>query len=152
MTPTRSGPGALAGAAEAKGNTTGRRIKPNFSREQEVARAFAWGERPAPRRLRLRSFRPLAKGALRGFATVELPCGLVLCDVAIFAGRNGLWASLPSKPRLDQNGRHRSDINGKPQYTSVAEWKTRELADRFSTAVIALIRAGHPGSLDGAGR
>jgi hypothetical protein len=104
VTPTDNDPGALAGAAEANGNTIGRRTKLNFSREQEVARAFAWGEKPAPRRLRLRSFRPLSKGALCGFATVELPSGLVLRDVAIFAGRNGSWASLPSSQGLLRMG------------------------------------------------
>lgn len=57
-----------------------------------------------PGRMRLRKWRPIVKGALRGLCEVELLSGLILHDVAIFAGRNGSWASLPSKPFLDQDG------------------------------------------------
>ena len=95
MTSERSGPGAPASAAEAKGNDTECSFSPNFSRKQAAAHAATWGDKLVPRRTMLRGFRPLVKGALRGFVTVELPCGLVLHDVAIFAGRNGPWASLP---------------------------------------------------------
>jgi len=152
MTPERNGPGAPASAAEAKGNNTDRSFSPNFSREQAAAHAVAWGDKPSSRRMMLRSFRPLAKGALRGFATIELPSGLVLHDVAIRAGRNGPWASLPSKPVLDRDGRHRSDTNGRHQYAPVAEWRSRELADRFSAALVELVRAAHPDALNGAVR
>jgi hypothetical protein len=148
----RRGPGALAGAAEAKGNNTGCSFSPNFRREQARRTRLLGGTHRRPRRLRLRSFRPLAKGAPRGFASVEVPFGLVLHDVAIFAGRNGPWASLASRPLLDQDGRHRSEINGKPQYTPVAEWRSRELADRFWAAVIELVGAAPPDALDEAGR
>jgi len=141
MPSERNGPGAPASAAEAKGNNSDRSFSLNFSREQAAAHAVAWGDKLVPRRTMLRGFRPLVKGALRGFVTVELPCGLVLHDVAIFAGRNGPWASRPSKPVLNQDGRHRSDINGKPQYAAVAEWRSRELARQVSVVAVDLMRA-----------
>ena len=152
MTNKRNGPGAPASAAEAKGNNSDRSFSLNFSREQAAAHAVAWGDKLVPRRTMLRGFRPLVKGALRGFVTVELPCGLVLHDVAIFAGRNGPWASLPSKPVLDRDGCQRSDTNGKPQYAPIAEWRSRELADRFSAAIVKLVRTAHPDAQNGAVR
>ena len=44
--------------------------------------AATWGRPPAPERPRMRlvSWKPLIKGALRGFATLELPIGLKLID------------------------------------------------------------------------
>ena len=54
------------------------------------------------------------------------------------------WVNLPAKPQLDRNGQPRTDINGKPLYTSIVEWGDRDLRDRFSEAVIGAIReAGH---------
>jgi hypothetical protein len=140
----------------------GNRARIGFAAERRLDTTIApsaatratWGE-PAtaqqPRRMALRRWRPMHRATLRGFADIELPSGLVLHDVAIFAGRNGPWASLPSKPVLDQDGRHRINIAGKPQYAPVAEWRSRELADRFSADVTELVRAAHPDALDGGG-
>ncbi len=105
----------------------------------------AGADRP---RLRLVAFTPRVQGALRGFATVELPIGLKLHDVPILAGEFGPWAAMPSKAALDRDRRQKT-VAGKPLFTPVAEWRSRELADRFSAAVIALVRAAHPDALDG---
>ncbi|MFI4948007.1 MAG: hypothetical protein ACHQC9_04335 [Alphaproteobacteria bacterium] len=87
---------------------------------------------------------------MRGFATIELPSGLVLHQCPVFRGSDGkAWVALPAKPVLDRDGRHRHDINGKPQYAPVAEWRSRAIADRFSAAIIELVRTAHPGALDG---
>lgn len=97
--------------------------------------------------MRLVSWRPLPKNALRGFATVELPIGLTVVDCPVLVSNGKPWASLPSKPQIDREGRHRADINGKPAYTAILSWRDRDLADRFSQAVVDLIRAEHPGDL-----
>jgi hypothetical protein len=58
---------------------------------------------------------------------------------------------LPSKPVLDQNGKHKVDANNKPQYMPVLEWRDRDLSDRFRAAVVELVRAKHPDAVgDGA--
>jgi hypothetical protein len=101
--------------------------------------------------MRLISWKPLAKGSLRGFATVELlPLGLRLVDCPVLAteGRR-VWAALPSKPQLDKYGRQKTDINGYRIYIPTVEWKSRELADHWSAAVVALVRQAHPDDLDG---
>jgi hypothetical protein len=113
--------------------------------------AATWGRPPAPERPRMRlvSWKPLIKGALRGFATLELPIGLKLIDCPILIGRDGPWASLPSKPQVDKEGRQKVDVNGKRAFEPVLEWRDRALSDRFSDAVVALVRAEHPHAFDG---
>jgi hypothetical protein len=110
----------------------------------DAAIADGYGDRPAPRHLRLVSWQPFRKGPPRGFATIELPIGLRIFDVPIRTGANGLWAGLPAKPEIDRDGRRKTDINGKPVYAEVLRWRDRELSDRFSRAVVALVRQAHP--------
>lgn len=57
------------------------------------------------------------------------------------------WASLPARPMLDHDGRH-VIRDGEPQYAPILRWRTRDLADQFSTAVVELVRRAHPGALD----
>ena len=96
----------------------------------------------------LRSFRPLAKGKLKGFASVELPCGRVLVDLPVFTGRDGPWTGLPRKAALESERRQKLDANGQPSFQAVAQWCSRDLADQFSAAIIQLVRATHPSALD----
>jgi hypothetical protein len=112
-----------------------------------------WGAKPEapPQRMRLISFKPLVKNSLRGFATIELPIGLKISDIPVLISHNKAWASLPSKPQLDRDGQHKKDINGKPAYTAMLEWRDRDLADRFSQAVVELVKAVHPNAFDDAG-
>jgi hypothetical protein len=115
----------------------------------EAATAVGYGDRPPARQLlRLVSWKPLVRGSLRGFATVEISSiGLKIIDVPVLTSANGVWATLPSKPELDSEGRRKIDINGKPTWASVVEWKSRELRERFSDAVIAAVRQAHPDDL-----
>jgi hypothetical protein len=106
---------------------------------------------PRPRTIVLVAWRPVVKGALRGFATVELPIGLKLVDCPVYVGKNGPWASLPAKPQIDRDGRQKTDAAGKPTYAAILEWRDRALADRFSEVVIAAVRTVHPEALDGGG-
>jgi hypothetical protein len=103
----------------------------------------------ANRRMTLRRWRPLQRATLRGFADVELPNGLQIDDIAAHVRDGRAWASLPARPMLDQDGRH-VIRDGKPQYAPILRWRTRDLADRFSTAVVELVRRAHPNTLDGA--
>jgi hypothetical protein len=109
---------------------------------EETARA---AERP---RMRLLDFRPVVKGALRGFARVELPPGLYIPDAMLFTSQGKSWAALPSKPVLDADGRQKRDADGKLQYVPAVQWKSRELQERFSAALVQLVREQFPGALD----
>jgi hypothetical protein len=100
--------------------------------------------------MRLISWKPLIKNSLRGFCSIELPIGLKVHDVPVLVSNGKTWASLPSKPVLDREGQH-AEVSGKKQYASILEWRDRELANRFSDAVLNLVRAQHPEALDGGG-
>jgi hypothetical protein len=103
-------------------------------------------------RLRLISFKPLVKNSLRGFAEVEFPNGLRLLDCPVLVSNGKAWCSLPSKPLIDREGRQKRDANGKPAFSPVLEWRDRDLANRFSEAVVGLVREAHPGALEGDSR
>jgi hypothetical protein len=113
----------------------------------DVAHAVAWGDRPPPKPMRLISFKPIIKGSLRGFATVELPIGLVIEECPVLVGLHGAWAALPSKPVLDREGRQ-AKPDGKPQYAAIMKWRDRELQNRFSQAVVDLVRDYDSDALD----
>ena len=124
---------------------------------QVAGQRFDIGDRSPAQRIypllgiRLCGFRPLPKGALIGFADIELPGGLLVHDCPIFRAKDGgAWAALPVKPVFDRDRRQKADINGKRQFAPVLEWRSRELANRFSVAVIALVEQACPGALAGA--
>jgi hypothetical protein len=98
-------------------------------------------------RLRLLKWRPVAKGALRGFADVEFWFGLKIADCPVLVSHGRAWVSFPGRPVLT-DGRHRQDEHGKPAYATLLSWRDRKLQDRFSAAVIELLLEAHPGALD----
>jgi hypothetical protein len=100
--------------------------------------------------MRLLSWKAVRKGDLVGFATVMLPIGLKVVDCPVLVSHGKVWAALPSKPQVDKDGRQRIGADGKPAYAVILEWRSRELADGFSAAVVALVRAEHAEDLEGA--
>ena len=93
---------------------------------------------------RVLEWRPLQKGALLGFAKVEMPSGMVIAEVTIMRGERGEWASPPSKPLIGRDGAPMKDAAGKPRYAPLVSFTSKELRDRFSAAVIEALRATHP--------
>lgn len=104
-------------------------------------------EPPARPQMRLLDWHPLRKSSLRGFATIELPIGLRIVDCPVLVSGGTTWATLPGKPRLDETGRQRRDDSGKPLYSNLLDWRTRELREGFSDRVVALVRQAHPDDL-----
>jgi hypothetical protein len=99
-------------------------------------------------RMQLLEWKRVGKGALVAHATVLLPSGLRIGDVAIFQKDGTQWAQLPSGPMRHAEGELLKDDRGKIRYRSPLKWKTRELQERFSHALIELIEAER-GALDG---
>lgn len=95
-------------------------------------------------------FRSVVKNSLRGFATVKMSNGLIIKDISVLTGRNGPWCSMPAKPVFGTDGKPKIGTNGRPLYTSILEWRDRDLQDKFSAAVIDLILAQYPNAFDGA--
>lgn len=122
---------------------TASRPTPSELRRGEAA---AWGRPPGERpSMRLLRWKPLVKNSLRGFADVELPNGLQIREIPVFTSSPGrCWAALPGRPQI-VDGRQKTGPDGKPKYTPIMEWRSRELSDAFSAKLIALIREQHPG-------
>lgn len=97
--------------------------------------------------LRLRLWRPLRRGALRGFAAVDLPCGLEIADVMVFVGAGGLYARLPQRPRV-RDGRQLKSEDGVLLWDAPFVWQSRRLADAFSAAVVEAVRQRAPQDLE----
>src|ERR1700687_4616526 len=106
-------------------------------------------ERP---RVRLIEWRPIRRNTLCGFAIVEMPNGLVIRELSIHEKAGKRWVGMPAKPVLGQDGRQIENHAHKKQWAVLVGWRDRDLADRFSGAVVELVRAEHPGDLDGGGR
>lgn len=98
------------------------------------------------RLLRLVAFKPLKKGALLGFATIEMAPGLTIADCPLQSSHGRVWCGLPAKPVLDQAGRQ-VEASGKKQYAAILKWRDRALSDRFSERVVELVREQYPEAL-----
>jgi hypothetical protein len=99
--------------------------------------------------MRLLGWRRLRQGRLLGFATAELPIGLIIDEIPVLRGPEGLWGAMPSRVELNPDGRTvRTGGDGKPLYRSIARWKSRRLANAFSNRIIELVRAAHAEDLD----
>lgn len=92
-------------------------------------------------------WKPLCKGALCSFVTATLPSGMILHEVSVLITNGKTWASPPSKPMLDRDGRVMTDDAGKRRYSPIIEFATKEIRDRFLDAIIAALVAAHPGAL-----
>jgi hypothetical protein len=93
--------------------------------------------------MRLEKWRPQRKNALRGFADVRLPNGLVIYSCPVLFSRGQAWATVPGKPQIGRDGLP-IKIDGKQQYTKVMEWRDRTIAARFSEKVVELVREHDP--------
>lgn len=94
--------------------------------------------------MQIRDFRPMRKGSLLGFAKVELPSGMVLCDCVIMSSDRGPWVGLPSKPQIGKDGMALTDSNSRIKYSPVVEFSSKEIRQKFSDAVIEALKATHP--------
>jgi hypothetical protein len=91
-------------------------------------------------------WRPVRKATLCGFATVTLPSGLILHDVAIHAKNGKPWASPPAKPRLDQD-RRQVTLDGKLQWDAVVGFRDRDVRDGWSRQIVEAVLRDHPDAL-----
>jgi len=122
-------------------------LNPTEARNADSFLATQPTAEPARPRMRLLDWRPIRAGALLGRAKVQLPNGLEITDIGVFAKDGRFWAQLPAQMQRDTEGRLITDDRGKPRYVSSIRWSSRDLQDGFSIALIALLA---PGALDGA--
>ena len=118
-----------------------------------AAQALGDGDRPPPaRQMRLKKWKPHRSGALVGFASAQLAFGLIVRDLMIMTGNNGLWAAMPARRQLDRKGLPKSDVKGMPIYNQIIEPVDRATATRFGAMVLdELVQRGHPGEIEDGG-
>lgn len=95
----------------------------------------------------LLEWRPVTKGALRGFARVRLGRALVIHDIPVLCSNGRVWVTLPGRPIINADGTVARGEKGKARYVPILEWADRRSADRFGDAVLAAIKAEHPDAL-----
>jgi hypothetical protein len=126
-------------------NDNGRRL------DIDIATRATWGEPPGykarPRQMELLEWRPARKNTLVGFVSIELSNGLQVDDIAVHVRGGKAWVSFPARPMLNADGRQVMR-DGRPQYISMMCWRSRDLADRFSVAVVELVRNAYPDAFD----
>ncbi len=93
------------------------------------------------------NWKPLRKGALIGFVDVSMPSGIAFREVSILETNGRFWASPPSKPMLDRDGRAMTGDDGKRRYSPIVEFASKEIRSRWSDGVIAALRAAEPEAL-----
>ena len=88
-------------------------------------------------------WREVVKNSLQGFCVLTLsPSGIVLRDCALHERDGKRWISLPSRPQLDSEGRHRKDpVTGKALWLPVVEIKGKAEREKFQAAALAAIDA-----------
>jgi hypothetical protein len=92
---------------------------------------------PKPSGLICTNWRPLNRGSLRGFATIEIPTWhLEIRDIPVHVSEGKWWTSLPARPLLDAD--HKPIIDektGKIIYATVLRFTDIDARVRFSQAV-----------------
>jgi hypothetical protein len=116
--------------------------QPPMRGTDDAAAAIGFGRRLDRARMQLLSWKPIVKDALRGLASVSLPCGLT-----ILIGRDGAWANLPARPMLEAKGRHVRPPSETPQYVAIPQCKSKDLSSRFSDRLVAPILDKDPRAL-----
>ena len=92
-------------------------------------------------------FKPIRAGAMRGFADVHLPSGMILHRCSIFAKDGKAWASPPSKQVIGRDGTVQKTADGKTRYEPTVSFVDRATQERWSNAVIEALRLAHPEAL-----
>ena len=92
-------------------------------------------------------WKPLTRGTLRGFATVSMPSGMIVHEIAVYVTNGKAWAKPPSKPMIDRDGRVMLDDAGKRRYSQLFEFASAEIRNRWSESVIVALLAKHPEAL-----
>jgi hypothetical protein len=93
---------------------------------------------------KISDFKPIQAGAMVGFCDVHLPSGMTLHRCSIFAKDDKAWASPPSKQVIGRDGTVQRSADGKTRYEPTVSFKDRWTQERWSNAVIEVLRAEHP--------
>jgi hypothetical protein len=87
-------------------------------------------------------WRPCDRNTLKGFAKIKVsPWHLIMDGVAVHERDGRSWAQLPARPQIDKETGQVVRDGAKIQYAKVLEFDDREVANRFSDAVVAAVKS-----------
>src|SRR4051812_3593229 len=89
--------------------------------------------RPA---IKVSGFKAINAGAMRGFADVYLPSGMVLHRCGIFVKDGKAWVCAPSKQVIGRDGAVKRAADGKVVYEQTVSFIDRATEKRWSDLVI----------------
>jgi len=90
------------------------------------------------------SFRIFRNRTLRGLANVQLR-GLIIHGCAVHESSGGhRWATLPTRPILDDLGQIKRDAQGRSTFRPVVEFADPALAEQFSRMVVDAVQRHWP--------
>jgi hypothetical protein len=102
----------------------------------------------------LRSWKRVQKGSLIGIAGISMPVAgswLDVDDVAVLMSSGRAWATWPGKPVLTKEGTvAKLPGSSKTHFVNILKWRDRGTPQRWSQAVIDLVKAADPAAFDGA--
>ena len=101
-------------------------------------------------RMRVTEFVARRSNSFRGFGTLEQPSGQMIHDVGFHTRDGRHWAQPPSKLRLDRNGQHMKDPDGKGLWTPIISFTSKDVRDRWSAAAVAALPDSFPAAMDDA--
>jgi hypothetical protein len=91
-------------------------------------------------------FAAVERGALRGFADLELPSGMTVHDCTVMESNGRRWVGLPGKPQVNSDKTAKLDpATGKVLYVpviSIADKARRELFSSSALVAIDAFRSG----------
>ncbi len=83
------------------------------------------------------SFRAFERNTLLGFADFTIVVlGLTIRDASVHRKGDSRWVSMPAKPQLDKERQLVHGDNGKPVYSQILQFETREQRDEFNEAAL----------------
>jgi hypothetical protein len=87
------------------------------------------------------AFKPLERGAMLGFADLQMDSGLVIMDCILFESGARRWCNPPGRPALTTDKKPMLDDAGKLIYSVVIDFATKEVRSKWSAAAVAAIAA-----------
>jgi hypothetical protein len=116
--------------------------------EPELRRGEAaiWGKPgPAPIKLLRWMARPNSAGTVLGYCDVELPSGLIICDLRLMIGQKGeRWIAMPAEQQRNRDGQIVLDDRGKRHWRSHVDFRDNSVCQRFCDQVLAAPHQKHP--------
>ena len=85
-------------------------------------------------------FKDMKKGALLGFADLEMDSGMIINECTLLESNGSRWVSPPGKPQIDKD-KQVVFKDGKMQYTAVIAFRDKAVRDKWSAAAVVAIEA-----------